>query len=66
MELRTVLVNRSGSWKEINFNELNKGDNFRLFEPNGDEVIDEKGGNIFYSTSEPYKNDDGIWTIETT
>lgn len=64
MEFRKVMVSRNGTWKEIDFNELSKGDNFRLFEPSGESVSDQSGNEIFYSTSEPYKNDDGIWTIE--
>ena len=63
MESRKVLVNRNGSWKEISFKELNKGDNFRMFEDTGEEVVDQKGNVIFYSTSEPYKNEDGFWSI---
>jgi hypothetical protein len=64
MELRTVQVNRNGSWKEIDFSELNKGDNFRLFEPTGEPVHDANDNEIFYSTSEPYKNEHGIWQID--
>lgn len=65
MDIRTVEVNRNGIWKEISFMELNKGDNFRMFESNGDPVIDKNGNTIFYSTSEPYKNNDSVWSIDT-
>lgn len=65
MDIRTVEVNRNGTWKEISFMELNKGDNFRMFESNGDIVLDREGNTVFYSTSEPYKNEEGIWSIET-
>jgi hypothetical protein len=64
MEMRTVQVNRNGLWQSINFRDLNEGDNFRLYEPNGDAVVDTKGNEVFYSTSEPYKNEEGIWTID--
>lgn len=65
MELRTVQVNRNGSWKNIEFSQLSKGDNFRMFEATGEEVVDNNSNTVFYSTSEPYKNNDGIWTIDT-
>jgi hypothetical protein len=64
MDMRTVQVNRDGIWKEISFKELNKGDNFRMFEETGEPVIDLNGETIFYSTSEPYRNDVGIWEID--
>lgn len=63
MDTRKVEVNRDGTWKEIRFNELNKGDNFRMFESDGEPVLDLKGNSILYSTSEPYKNEDGVWQI---
>lgn len=65
MDIRTVEVNRNVIWKEISFTELNKGDNFRMFESTGETVTDKNGNTIFYSTSEPYKTIDGIWSINT-
>lgn len=64
MDTRIIHVNRNGTWKEISFKELNKGDNFRMIESTGEEVLDTKGNVILYSTSEPYKNKDGIWQID--
>lgn len=64
MDIRTIQVNRNGTWKEISFMELNKGDNFRMFESTGEEVLDAKGNAILYSTSEPYKNKDNTWQID--
>jgi hypothetical protein len=64
MDERKVLVNRAGEWTEISFSELNKGDNFRMFESSGEEVIGKNNEVIFYSMSEPYKNENGIWKID--
>jgi hypothetical protein len=61
---RTVLANRTGEWTEISFSELSKGDNFRMFESTGEEVVGKNNEVIFYSTSEPYKNEHGIWQID--
>jgi hypothetical protein len=64
MDMRTVEVNRNGIWKAIDFKKLNKGDNFKMFEPTGEPVIDNNNNTVFYSTSEPYKNENGIWQID--
>lgn len=65
MDERTVLVNRTGQWKEISFSHLNKGDNFRMFESTGEEVLNRNNEAIFFAKSEPYKNKHGVWQIET-
>ncbi|AYP68343.1 hypothetical protein PQE75_gp136 [Bacillus phage vB_BcoS-136] len=62
--LRKVEVRRDKEWVGIHFSELKKGDNFRMFEPTGEEVVDKKGNTIFYAESEVYKTDDGVWCIE--
>jgi len=64
LENRKVQVFRNGNWIEIHFSELAKGDSFRLFEEAGEEVRDAEGNTVFYSTSEPYKKNDGIWSIK--
>jgi hypothetical protein len=67
LEERTVEVMRGfNQWQEINFKHLHEGDNFRLFEPNGDSVVNEKNEVIFYATSNPYFNEDfEVWMINT-
>jgi hypothetical protein len=51
---RKTLVKRNGKWEEKPFKELEKGDNFQLFEPSGDQVFDHKNDYIFCATSQPY------------
>ena len=36
-----VLSNRDQQWKEIPFEQLRKGDTFRMFESTGEPVLDE-------------------------
>jgi hypothetical protein len=66
VDYRKVLVKRGNTWKEIGFKHLHVGDNFRLFEPIGDEVANEKNEVIFYATSSPYYDVDlETWWIDT-
>jgi hypothetical protein len=65
MEIRTVEVYRRGQWEEIHFKDLCHGDNFRMFESNGDSVTDEKGNVVFGCDGYPYKNQAGVWQINT-
>jgi hypothetical protein len=52
-------------WKEIPFNTLMVGDIFRIFD-NGERYVDKSNGNnVWIATSEPYLNEDSIWTIQT-
>ncbi|MFB5758995.1 hypothetical protein [Paenibacillus medicaginis] len=67
-ETRTVqrLVSlASMEWQTIEFRELKQGDAFRMFEPNGEPVVDMKGRCEFLAMGKPYLNEDGIWQINT-
>lgn len=67
MEFRKVVVKRGiNRWEEVEFRHLHVGDNFRLFEPNGDSVVNEKNEEIFYASSNPYFCDEWeAWMIDT-
>ena len=64
MEARDVEVFRNCKWDAINFEDLKKGESFRMFEKDGETVFDLSGNTVFYSISEPYKNNEGIWAID--
>lgn len=49
-------------WKEIKFEELKKGDKFRLFEPTGEPVADDKGGLEFITAGDAYVTT--AWTVD--
>jgi hypothetical protein len=51
---RKIEVNRNGDWIPITFENLHKGDLFRMFESTGEPVIDDKGNTDFIAISEPY------------
>ena len=59
-ERKTILNNG----KEILFKDLKKGDKFRLFEPDGDKVIDE-GYDLFLATSNAYLNKNDVWEVQS-
>lgn len=65
---RIVQVLRKNKWVTIPFNELKKGDTFRMFESNGEPVIDFNNGKPrteFVAISELYQDiRTGEWCIE--
>lgn len=64
-ECRKVQVKRNGVWEDIKFEELNKGELFRMFEPDNNEPVkDEKGNTEFTATSEPYITKENVWAID--
>ena len=66
MNTRTIEVFRDDEWKEVKeMYELRKGDSFRMFEPDGQPVITDKGETVFHAISEPYWSDiHNQWTID--
>lgn len=54
VNFRRTLAFRNHKWVEIDFKQLQKGDNFRMFELNGDEVLDEYGNKTMQAKSDPY------------
>lgn len=61
---RYVLVLNGLEWYRKSFMDLKKGDVFKLFEPDGTSVKDEKGQEVLFALSDVYKNPDGVDTIK--
>ena len=62
---RTVERRRGhDNWEPVEFMELTSGDIFRMYEQDGEPVIDQKGHKEWIATSKPYINKDGIPTIK--
>jgi hypothetical protein len=65
---RIVQVLRKNKWVTIPFSQLKKGDTFRMYESNGEPVIDPNNGNPrteFLAVSELYKDSEtGEWCID--
>ena len=59
---RKAQIFKNENWIDVEFQELKNGDNFRLFEFNGEEVKDKNGNTKFIATSDAYLNN-GFWTI---
>lgn len=55
---RTAEVKREETWVKIEFEEIRKGDTFRLIEPDGTILVDEVGRTEFEAISETYWNED--------
>lgn len=57
MDMRKVELFTNGKWNKIYFNELQKGDRFRLFESTGERVVDSKGCDEWVATSSSFVNE---------
>lgn len=64
-DTRKVEKLADGTWHEVPFSELRKGDDFRLFEPDGEPVVDPDGKTIWRALSDPFINAKGQLAIET-
>jgi hypothetical protein len=54
-KLRKIEIkNNNDTWKEVHFSELEKGDTFRMFEPDSEPVIDLNLRTDFLATSDVY------------
>lgn len=62
--LRTVEILRAGVFYNSDFEDIEKGDIFRLFEPGGNPVIGHKHITEFIATSNAYLNENKIWEVE--
>lgn len=51
-------------WKVINPETLKRGDLFRMFEPNGTIVINNKFHGTFIALSDSFINGDGNWAVQ--
>lgn len=55
---------RDGSWEPVEFMELTIGDVFRIYEQDGEPVVDQKGRKEWVAAGKPYINKYGIPTIK--
>lgn len=60
IKMRKCQVKQNSKWIDIDFNKLKKGDVFRLFEPDGKEVVDKHGNMEFLVTYLNKDKDTGI------
>lgn len=63
MEERKCEIFENGTWREIAFKLLIKGDKFRLYEPTGEMVADDYENTEFVTTSDAYMRD-GTWQVD--
>lgn len=62
---RTVYrLEDSGVFKEVAFKSLKADDMFKMYEPSGELVTDEKGRSIFKCSADSYINDDGFGEVK--
>jgi|LFRM01.1.fsa_nt_gb hypothetical protein len=62
--IRRTEILIDGKWKQINFENIRAGDIFRLFEPTGETVVDDKGNDKFIAKTNAYLNKDGVYGVE--
>ena len=62
MDKRIVEVYSNGIWIQTEFEDLRKGDRFRLFESDGERVVDDKGRKEWIASSSPFMKM-GDWVV---
>lgn len=64
---REVYILRGGIWYHEDFKDIEKGDIFKMFEPDGTPVEYPKEYFFFRADSDPYKHDEyGVLTVDCT
>lgn len=61
---RKVEVYQNGGWVMCHPSEIKRGDLYRMYEPNGEPVLDEDGIHQRIAQKDAYQNEDGIWTVQ--
>lgn len=64
MNDRKTEIFKNGHWVKKAFEDVEIGERFRLFEPDGARVTSESGSKQWIATTRPYMNDDGVWEVE--
>lgn len=64
-EGRKVEKFKDNEWVKVEFKDLSAGDLFRLFDGETRYVDKKKKSNIWIASSAPYKDEQGVWTINT-
>lgn len=62
LDKRIVEVYSNGIWIQTEFEDLRQGDRFRLFESDGERVVDDKGRNEWIASSNAFMKL-GDWVI---
>lgn len=66
-EYREVYILRGGIWYHEDFKDIEKGDIFKMFDPDGTLVKDPEGCFYFRADSDTYKHDEyGVLTVDCT
>jgi hypothetical protein len=60
-----VFLRNSGNWSKCEFEDLKDGDIFKIYDGEERYSNPETGDNVWIAVGEPYRNEDGIWTIKT-
>ena len=62
---RRVEVLADDQWVEQPFAALKRDQIFRLFEPNGETVLDSDGVSVWKCCEDAFQDDRGIWSVHT-
>lgn len=63
-QIRTVQIFKDMKWQDISFNDLKSGDKFRMFEPDGDPVINTIDGTTEWVAGSDVYYEDGNYQIK--
>lgn len=64
LDSRTIQRLRGDLWTDVDFDDLELDDSFRIIEPTGDLMEDEEGKIVFVVTNDPYINEQGQRVVE--
>ncbi|WP_342532718.1 hypothetical protein MHB40_14755 [Lysinibacillus sp. FSL K6-0057] len=62
--MRRVLKQVNEEFVECEMKEIKKGDLFKMFEPNGDNVVNKYGEDVFTATSNAYRYKGKIYQVD--
>jgi hypothetical protein len=62
-DLRVCEALRGNEWIDVRMSELKPGERFRMFDPDGSPVVDNDNRCEWVVKGEPYRNENGIWTV---
>lgn len=64
MDSRKTEIYTNDNWQAIDFQQIKKGDTFRLFESTGEAVIGGRSETEWIAMSNAFLIDDGVWTVD--
>ncbi len=65
MRIIEMYNKETGYWDQVEFEKLNEGDIFRIFDDGERYINKTDGNNVWIATGVPYLNENNIWTIDT-